>query len=145
MPAASPQPPHDRGPILVLKRRDQLVAGSFLMVGLVLLGLYWGYQSLWGRGLIDIDHTESQEIQFLTDINEADWPELALLPNVGERLAKRIVEYRDAHGPFRDLDQLKDVRGIGPKTFDSVKPYLVPIPDVEATAGEASGADDTKS
>ncbi|HUE74210.1 MAG TPA: helix-hairpin-helix domain-containing protein [Pirellulaceae bacterium] len=145
MPADSPQPLQDRWPIVVLKRKDQLVAGALLIVGLILLGLYWGYQSLWGRGLIDIDHAQPHEIQFLTDINEADWPELALLPNVGERLAKRIVEYRDSHGPFRDLDQLKDVRGIGPKTFDSVKPYLVPIPDVEATAGEASGADDRKS
>ena len=138
MPAEPPQPPHRHGPILVLERSDQLVAGTILAAGLALLGLYWGYQSIWGRGLIDIDKSEPQEIQFLVDVNNADWPELALLPNVGEQLAKRIIEYRADHGPFRDLDQLKDVRGIGPKTFDSVRPYLVPIPDVEATAGEAA-------
>jgi competence protein ComEA len=139
MPASAPSPPQGRWPILTLKRSDQLLAGSLLAVGLALLGLYWAYQSLWGRGLIDIDRAEPREVQFLVDVNEADWPELTLLPNVGEQLAKRIVEYRDSNGGrFRDLDQLKDVRGIGPKTFDSVKPYLVPIPDIEATAGEAT-------
>lgn len=138
MPPSTP-PPSIRWPALVLKRTDQILAGAILAVGLALLGLYWTYQSLWGRGLIDIDHSQPQEIPFLVDVNEADWPELTLLPNVGEQLAKRIVDFRETHGgKFRDLDQLKDVRGIGPKTFESVKPYLVPIPDVEATAGEAA-------
>jgi competence protein ComEA len=144
MPASKPPLP-GRWPLLILKRTDQLLAGTVLAVGLALLGLYWAYQSLWGRGLIDIDDSQPQEIPFLVDINDAEWPELTLLPNVGEQLAKRIVDYRDTHGgKFRDLDQLKDVRGIGPKTFESVKPYLVPIPEVEATAGEGT-SDGSKS
>jgi competence protein ComEA len=142
-PPESP-PPRPGWPILLLKRTDQLVAGSLLAAGLALLSAYWAYHSLLGRGLIDIDQSEPHEVRFLVDVNEAEWPELALLPNIGEQLARRIVEYRDIHGPYRDLDQLQDVRGIGPKTFDSVRPYLVPIPDVEATAGEGA-ADDSKS
>jgi competence protein ComEA len=124
---------------LILRRPDQLIAATILAAALAVLGLYWTYQALFGRGLIDIDRAEPQEIQFLVDLNEADWPELALLPNVGEQLAKRIVEFRRQQPSerFRDLDQLQDVRGIGPKTFDSVRPYLVPIPDVEATAGDS--------
>ncbi len=145
MPLPSSSPPSSHWPKLVLRRTHQLAAGTILAAALMLLGVYWVFQSLWGRGLIDIDRSEPREIQFLVDLNQADWPELALLPNVGEQLAKRIVAHRAAHGPFRDLDQLKDIRGIGPKTFDSVQPYLVPIPDVEATAGEASTADGSKS
>lgn len=122
---------------MILRRRDQLVAGSILVVALALLGLNWWYQAAFHRGLIEIDRAEPREIRFAVDINQADWPELALLPNIGEQLARRIVEHRTQHGPYRDLDQLKDVRGIGPKTFESLKPYLVPLPDVEATAGEA--------
>ena len=133
------KPPPKPWPSLVLKPTDQVVAGSLLALFLALLGAYWAYQSIWGRGLIDIDRAEPRPAQFLVDINEADWPELALLPNIGEQLARRIIEHRNSHGgKFRDLDQLEDVRGIGPKTFDGMKPYLVPIPDVEATAGETA-------
>ena len=126
--------PERQGAIWTLRRTDQLVAGTILAASLAVLGLYWIYEAQFGRGLIEIDRAQRQEIQFLVDVNQADWPELALLPNVGEQLAKRIVEHRQANGPFRDLDQLQDVRGIGPKTFDGIRPYLLPLPDVEATA-----------
>ena len=142
----APQPAPSRWPALILRPSDQLVAAAILAAALAVLGLYWTYQQFFGRGLIDIDRAPPREILFLVDVNEADWPELALLPDVGEQLARRIVEYRAKHGPFRDLDQLKDVRGIGPKTFDGMRPYLLKLPDVEATAGEASSAgDDSKS
>lgn len=124
------------GPRWILRRRDQLLAAGVLAVALAALGLHWAYQATWGRGLIDIDRAEPREIQFAIDINQADWPELALLPDIGEGLARRIVEHRATHGPFRDLEQLQDVRGIGPKTMDSMRPYLVPIADMEATAGD---------
>jgi len=57
------------------------------------------------------------------------------MPGIGEQLAKRIVEYRVDHGPFRDYRDLRKVRGIGPKTLDGMMPYLVPLPDLETTAG----------
>jgi len=142
----APQPAPSRWPALTLRPSDQFVAATILAAALAVLGFYWTYQQFFGRGLIDIDRAPPREILFLVDVNEADWPELALLPDVGEQLARRIVEYRAKHGPFRDLDQLKDVRGIGPKTFDGMRPYLLKLPDVEATAGEASSAgDDSKS
>jgi competence protein ComEA len=142
----APQPAPSRRPALTLRPSDQFVAATILAAALAVLGFYWTYQQFFGRGLIDIDRAPPREILFLVDVNEADWPELALLPDVGEQLARRIVEYRAKHGPFRDLDQLKDVRGIGPKTFDGMRPYLLKLPDVEATAGEASSAgDDSKS
>ncbi|HZL86847.1 MAG TPA: helix-hairpin-helix domain-containing protein [Pirellulaceae bacterium] len=142
----APQPAPSRWPALTLRPSDQFVAATILAAALAVLGFYWTYQQFFGRGLIDIDRAPPREILFLVDVNEADWPELALLPDVGEQLARRIVEYRAEHGPFRDLDQLKDVRGIGPKTFDGMRPYLLKLPDVEATAGEASSAgDDSKS
>lgn len=138
-------PPPSRCPALILRRSDQLVAAAILAAALAILGAYWIYQEFFGRGLIDIDQAEPQEIQFLVDVNQADWPELALLPDIGEQLARRIVEHRETNGPFRDLDQLKDVRGIGPKTFDGMRPYLVPIPEVEATAGDGTADDGRKS
>ena len=51
------------------------------------------------------------------------------LPGIGPTLAKRIVESRQAAGPFADQDDLRRVRGIGPKTMEQIRPYLRPMPD----------------
>ena len=58
------------------------------------------------------------------DINTAEWPIWMQLPGIGETLARRIVDHRNAHGPFTSIDQLDDVRGIGPKTLASIRPHL---------------------
>jgi competence protein ComEA len=66
----------------------------------------------------------------------ADWPELSLLPGVGETLARRIVESRSKHGRFADLDDLRRVRGIGPKTLERIRPFLRPLPPAANVAGQ---------
>jgi len=48
------------------------------------------------------------------NINQATAEELQELPGIGPTLAKRIVEYRDAQGPFQSVDDLVQVKGIGP-------------------------------
>lgn len=58
------------------------------------------------------------------DINEMDKEELKKLPGIGEKLAERIVKYREAHGPFKSIDDLKQVSGIGEKKLEDVKNYL---------------------
>lgn len=47
------------------------------------------------------------------DINSAPVEELAELPGIGEVLAERIVEYRAEHGPFKAVEELTEVSGIG--------------------------------
>jgi competence ComEA-like helix-hairpin-helix protein len=49
------------------------------------------------------------------------------LPDVGETTARRIVDYRKRNGPFQSLDDLRQVRGIGPKTMERLRPYFLPI------------------
>lgn len=49
------------------------------------------------------------------NINLATERQLTLLPGVGPALAQRIVEYREASGPFQRIDDLTKVKGIGPK------------------------------
>ena len=68
-------------------------------------------------------------------MNEADWPELSQLPGVGETLAQRIVESRETAGAFVDNEDLQRVRGIGPRTFERIKPYLRPMPGSGSVAG----------
>ncbi len=50
----------------------------------------------------------------LVDLNSADLAELATLPGFGPRLAGRLIEYRDEHGPFKALEDLQGVAGVGP-------------------------------
>ncbi len=65
----------------------------------------------------------------------ADWPEFAQLPDIGETLARRIVESRVEQGPYADHDQLLRVRGIGPRTLERMRPYLRPMPEAANVAG----------
>ncbi|WP_327086445.1 ComEA family DNA-binding protein [Nonomuraea sp. NBC_01738] len=57
----------------------------------------------------------------IIDLNTATATQLEALPGVGEVLAARIADYRTTHGGFRSVDQLKDVSGIGPRTYDELK------------------------
>jgi len=55
------------------------------------------------------------------NINTATEKEIAKLPGIGPAIAKRIVEYRKAHGGFKSVDELKKVKGIGDKKFERIK------------------------
>ncbi len=58
------------------------------------------------------------------DVNTATEEELAELPGIGPVLARRIVEYRRTHGPFRGPEDLLAIKGIGPKRLSRLKAYL---------------------
>lgn len=55
------------------------------------------------------------------NINKAGMDELVTLPYIGEVKAKAIIEYRNTHGPFKSVDELDNVKGIGPKTIEKLK------------------------
>ncbi|WP_371481584.1 helix-hairpin-helix domain-containing protein [Kitasatospora sp. NBC_00315] len=57
-------------------------------------------------------------------LNRATPEQLDALPGVGPTLARRIITFRQAHGPFRSLDQLRQVSGIGERTLAEMKPLL---------------------
>jgi len=57
-------------------------------------------------------------------INTATAAQLDLLPGVGPKMAQRILAYRKANGAFASLDDLQNVKGIGPKNFAKIKPFL---------------------
>ena len=60
----------------------------------------------------------------LLNINTAAAAELQTLPNVGERVAERIINYRTQHGDFTSVDALQNVKGIGPKTIEKLRPFV---------------------
>ena len=120
----------------LLRRADQVCVAAVLIASLAAMGGYWAYQWRVRGGLIEIDQAAKQPIAFQVDVNKADWPELTLLPGVGESLAKGIVESREQNGPFRKPEDLRRVRGIGPKTLDKIRPHLLPIADPDGVAGK---------
>lgn len=126
-----------QAPFWLLRQGEQAAAALVTLVALVGLAAAWWLQGGTRGELLEIDRADPQPVQFVVDINSADWPELTLLPDVGETLAKRIVESRRREGPFLDLEDVQRVRGIGPKTFDKMRPYLLPLPDDEAIVGDS--------
>lgn len=63
-----------------------------------------------------------------TNVNTAPTAELERLPGIGPALAARIVAYREKHGPFRTVDDLLAVSGIGPKTLDGFRDLVTVDP-----------------
>lgn len=108
----------------ILRQADQACCAVLIGLALGAIAVCWIYQGGLSGRLIDVDKADRQSIHFRIDMNEAEWPEWALLPGVGETLARRIVESRANEGPFRRPEELLRVRGIGAKTLERIRPYL---------------------
>lgn len=58
------------------------------------------------------------------NINTASATELEALPGIGAKTAARIVEHRTKNGPFKKIEELMNVRGVGEKNFLKLKPQI---------------------
>jgi comEA protein len=66
------------------------------------------------------------------NINSAGLNELQALPRIGPKLAQRILDFRKEHGPFKRVEELMKVKGIGEKMFGSLKDLITVGTDVQA-------------
>ena len=76
-----------------------------------------------------------KEINGLVNINTANLTELMLLPGIGKSKAQAIIDYR-SQKPFKDTDELMEVRGIGERMYASLKPHLTVSSPTTATVVE---------
>jgi len=118
----------------ILRAADQAAVAALVLAALVGMGVYWVAAGGPTGRLIEIDRAGPLVARFQVDINAATWPELAQLPEVGETLARRIVEARDKGGRFADHQDLLRVNGIGPRTLERMTPFLLPMPGQEEVA-----------
>ena len=76
--------------------------------------------------LFEVQQQRDSEESLRVNINLADVSELDRLPGIGRRTAERIFEYRERDaGGFESIEELLQIRGIGEKTFESIKPLLI--------------------
>ena len=59
------------------------------------------------------------------DLNRATQEDLILLPGIGQKRARQIVESREAEGPYSEPGDLVRIKGIGEKTVERIRPWLV--------------------
>lgn len=69
------------------------------------------------------------------NLNTATAAQLESLPGIGARTAERIIEYRQKNGPFKKIEELMNVKGIGEKSFLKLKDRLTVTP-ATARAGQ---------
>jgi len=112
----------------LLRPREQRSVGVLAVGALALLAAIWWRHGGHRGQMIDIDRAPPLVANFQVDVNKADWPELIQLPGVGPTLAQRLIDERQQNGGFRDVDDLMRVGGIGPRTLERIRPYLLPIP-----------------
>lgn len=122
--ASEPKPPNN-----FLRPRDQRAVAVLAAGALALLAAVWWRHGGPSGGVVDIDRAPPLVAKFQVDVNRADWPELIQLPGIGPTLAQRLVEEREQNGAFREVEDLSRVGGIGPRTLERIRPFLLPIPD----------------
>jgi competence protein ComEA len=68
--------------------------------------------------------TPSRAAATVVDINRASAEDFEKLPGIGPKLAQQIVAYRTKHGPFRRVEDLLIIKGIGSKKWKALRPYV---------------------
>ena len=110
----------------LLADHDQQVMAALL---LVILTIYSGV-STWARisgreqARENWHRQTSGPVISTVEINSASALELELLPGIGPGLAQRLVEDRRDRGPFRGIQDMDRVPGIGPRTIERLRPFV---------------------
>jgi competence protein ComEA len=110
LPPAPVLPPHT-------SRSAQVALVAFLVITLGLLA-FRGYGTWLGARPTDAPRPAP------VDLNAAGRADLEQVPGIGPVMAREIAADREKNGPFRSVEELRRVKGMGPVTFDKVRAFL---------------------
>ena len=98
-----------------------------VVCGVVMEFGLFGYGELLAETYVDMvisSPASSSEEVLTVNLNTASVQLLETLPGIGPAIAQRILDYRQEKGSFSSVEQLKEIKGIGEKTFEKLKPYV---------------------
>jgi competence protein ComEA len=88
----------------------------FLATGLILFIFLWPLLAQQNSSQTSASSTSPK-----ININTASLEELQTLPRIGPAIAQRIIDYRKEHGPFKRVEDLLKIQGIGERVFEQIK------------------------
>jgi len=104
--------------------RDRIARAAAAGV-LVVLALIGAGASVWsGRSAPGSALAVSEPVSPVIDLNAATASQLEALPMIGPKRAESIVADRAKRGPFKSVDDLDRVHGIGPRTVERLRPFV---------------------
>lgn len=110
-------PPENHAEILAeFERRSALIEREKLLQ----VQKYDGIEITEHAELVEQEASSAEPI----NINTATTNELTSLPGIGETYAQRIIEYRETNGDFTSVDELINIKGIGERTLEKIKPFV---------------------
>ncbi len=74
--------------------------------------------------VLNVPGRNDSELQKIS-INTASVEQLCILPGIGPGTAQKIIDYREANGLFRTIDELTNVKGIGPAKLDKIRDLII--------------------
>jgi len=104
-------------PVSSLRPTDKLLLPLITLLAIATLLTWW-------RSPMSRDTLVPRPLHFQIDLNTADAATLQLLPGIGPATARKILNDRRQRGPFRSVDALQRIPGIGAKTVKALRPWV---------------------
>jgi hypothetical protein len=116
---------------LILRPQDQPLLAFALTIGGLAFMIYYGASNLRDPELITLDLADRlnvrQSFQYQLDPNTDNWAEWSILPGIGEKLARGIVDYRQQQGNFQRHEDIQLVPRIGNFKRQQLTPFMLPM------------------
>ncbi len=102
------------------ERKTIIFVLSLLIIG---IGLDFFKKKTDRVNLVNFEVLEEQLFEKV-NVNKAGFSQLTTIPGVGEKTAKSIIDYRKSNGEFKDIEELKRIRGIKDKKLEKLREYI---------------------